>query len=497
MSKVMMIGIDGLDPILLSKFKNELPNFNAFMKQSPTFKSESVIPPDSFSAWTSIFTGLNPAEHGILYTPDVFEKNKDRAKMNISNEILKGKTFWDIAGSAGKKVCVLFPVFAYPPWEVNGIMVSRHPLNQGEVLTFPPNLHEKYKVSHLRGMTEEHPGSNRLERIFDHAKTVTLDEANFGMEILRNHKDEDLFFIYFVALDELEHFFWRYYDENDPTYPGDNPYKNVIRDYYKIIDKIIGEYTEINPDVTTIILSDHGHGMRPPKTVNINEFLRKRGFLKSNYSRLNHRSFVLERFKRLILDIIHKYELDYWAVRISRLAPKMSKEIYMSTSTINMSETSAFLSSFAGPKSYPHGGIEINQRNLRNLKYEEMRNLLIKEISNLKDPDTEEELVKWVCKREELYSGKYISKYPDIVFELKDGFGVFWSIHTPLIGTAYEHNLAPGGHKQAAVFLINKMNKRIGHDYISLMDIAPTILDLLEINLKDSVFKGRSIFEKS
>lgn len=496
MSKVMMIGIDGLDPALLLKFRDELPNFDKLIQESQFFKSESVIPVDSFSAWVSIFTGLNPAEHGILYTPDVFEKNKDRAKMNIDNRVLKGKTFWDIAGNAGKEVCILFPVFAYPPWKVNGIMVSRHPTNQGDVLAYPSTLTEKYEISHLRGLTEPHPGASHLGKFFEHAKEVTLEEAKFGLEILRSKSDWDLFFIYLVALDEIKHFFWRYYDEDDPTHPEDNPYKNVIKDFYKLLDSIVGDFINLVPDATTIVLSDHGHGMRPPKTVNINELLREKGYLKSRDGKLNPKSYLMERIKTAALNFIHKHELDYWAVKLSRLAPKLSKEIYTSSSSIDWEETIAFLSQFAGPKSYPHGGIEINTKNLKEWDYEKLRDALIEVIANLKRPDTGEALVNWVCRREDLYTGAHISKYPDIIFELKEGYGVYWSIHTPLIGTAYEHNLASGGHKRDAVFLISNCEKEltIAKTDMTLMDVAPTVLDILEVEQNSDLNDGRSIF---
>jgi len=102
-------------------------------------------------------------------------------------------------------------------------------------------------------------------------------------------------------------------------------------------------------------------------------------------------------------------------------------------------------------------------------------------------------LMDWICRREELYTGPYISHFPDVLFELKDGYGVYWGIHTPLLGTAYEHNLASGGHKKDAVFLISGTDRGTVRREMTLMDVAPTILDLLGVE-SDFGFDGRSIF---
>jgi predicted AlkP superfamily phosphohydrolase/phosphomutase len=99
----------------------------------------------------------------------------------------------------------------------------------------------------------------------------------------------------------------------------------------------------------------------------------------------------------------------------------------------------------------------------------------------------------WVCRREDLYSGPHISQFPDIVFELEDGYGVYWGIHTPLVGTAYEHNLASGGHKKDAVFLLSGTDRHPRSREMTLMDVAPTILDLLGMK-EDFGFDGHSIF---
>jgi predicted AlkP superfamily phosphohydrolase/phosphomutase len=164
-----------------------------------------------------------------------------------------------------------------------------------------------------------------------------------------------------------------------------------------------------------------------------------------------------------------------------------------------MQKSVAFLSSFAGAKSYSHGGVEIASGNVGERGYEELRSQLIKELSELTEPNTGEKLTAWVRRREELYSGQYLSRYPDVVFQLKEGYGAYWDVDSPLIGTAYEHNIAPGGHKKDAVFLMSRLDGRTcARTDMTLMDIAPTILDLLGVGIAvHPEFDGTSIMEKS
>ena len=65
----------------------------------------------------------------------------------------------------------------------------------------------------------------------------------------------------------------------------------------------------------------------------------------------------------------------------------------------------------------------------------------------------------------------------------------------PLIGPSYSHSFVPGSHKAySPVFLVgNLKGKETIKEHITLMDIAPTVLDLLNIK-KDFGFDGQTIF---
>lgn len=503
---LLILGIDSLAPELLVKFEDDLPNFTRLRKLSPPLKSTSIFPVDSIPAWVSIYTGWSPGRHGIVKVFDILESDLTDI-LNIDINAFKGKAFWDYASRAAKKVCMLFPMLAFPPWEINGIMVSKAIATrrvkgepewviEREVRATPSRVMEQYEIPRfIKGVYGKHPGINNLDKWAEGIKRALLEEAEIGLKIYRDFEG-DVFFIFFEWLDILQHRLWRYMDENDPTHIAGNPYQNVIREFYQLLDGIVGEFVTLFPEATTIVLSDHGHSMRPAKSVNINKVLREKGLLFSN-RKAGPLFYLMEKGKTKMLDFIKRFELDYWLVSFATKTKglsSLSKSIYMSTASLDMGRTIAYLSSFAGVKSYSHGGIEIKRENLKGRDYEAVRDLIIEELYRLEEPDSGERLMEWACRREDLYQGPQVSQaYPDIVFHLKEGYGTYWGVHSPLIGTSYDHNLASGGHQENAVFLLVNAAKSPVRQEMSLMDIAPTVLDLLDIK-GEFGFNGKSIF---
>ena len=474
-----MIGLDGLDSILLSKFEADLPNLRKLKQQGPKVKLISVYPPDTPTAWASIYTGLNPAKHGIVQFVDPLEKATTMLSSDVDNSAIRGRTFWDLASRSGGKVCILFPYLGYPPWPVNGVMVSRSAITE-DVQTFPSSISKEH-LSYLN-TTNWTPGRRSYEKFIQVIRQLVKDEFNFGLRMLRED-NWSLFFLYSSSPDKMGHLFWRFCDENDPSYPGPNPYQEVIRDLYHLYDEKIGEFmAALDSETSVIVFSDHGHGMRPPKLININEVLKRAGFLNPKAKNLPGRGlgYLLEKLKRSSVQFISKYELAELGVKLLKLFPR-GRRLYTSPLSIDWSSTVAHLSDLSGIKSYSYGGIMVNKARLIDTEYEELRSQLIQEIGQVEEPESGDKVVKWICRREDLYSGEYINKYPDVIFLLRNDYGAGWDIFRPVFSTTHTHNLQPGSHRiDTPVFFATNLNRaEVKIDKITLMDIAPTVLALL------------------
>ncbi|MEW6359024.1 MAG: alkaline phosphatase family protein [Planctomycetota bacterium] len=66
--RVLVLGIDGMDPGLLQRYVAEgrMPNFARLMKEGGFKPLRSSIPPQSPVAWSNFITGMNPGAHGIF-----------------------------------------------------------------------------------------------------------------------------------------------------------------------------------------------------------------------------------------------------------------------------------------------------------------------------------------------------------------------------------------------------------------------------------------------
>ena len=74
--KLIVFGIDGMDLDVVLRYKDELPNIYGMMKESGFPRLRSVFPADTTPAWTTIYTGQDPSEHGILNFVNLGAKKK-------------------------------------------------------------------------------------------------------------------------------------------------------------------------------------------------------------------------------------------------------------------------------------------------------------------------------------------------------------------------------------------------------------------------------------
>jgi predicted AlkP superfamily phosphohydrolase/phosphomutase len=277
---------------------------------------------------------------------------------------------------------------------------------------------------------------------------------------------------------------------NDPLYKK-SKYFNIIPDYYKIFDIIVGEYINSCPDASYLIISDHGHHSRPYKVINLNEFLRQKKYIIAR----KNQSYFLKKMQRSFLKIIDLLDIEHLLLKIVTIDErviKKSKSLYSSSAIIDKNNSIAFLSNFAGIKSYSFGGIEINKDIVSNNEYEKIRQLIISELKQLKINNKSPFI--WIIKREDLYSGPYITSiFPDILFKLDSDIGIGWDVYSKLEGVSFDHKIASGGHSEKGVFLPYNSKRGI-RDNISIIDIAPSVLDLFEIDNYEKEFDGKSAF---
>ena len=499
MSKVVVIGIDGMDRGMVEKFQNDMPNFRKIKSGNPTIKMKSIFPPDTTPAWPTIYTGLSPASHGIVNFVDAADKKKGYKPLAVEDKYIKGKTFWDLAMKHKKKACIILPHGIYPGWEIDGIMVCRPKERDNPVSAFPESILKKYVLSKsIKALPQGFFSKNQLPDLIKLCRFRTEVEADLGLRIFKN-ENCDLFFIYLSALDGIQHYFWNYFDKSHPNYPGKNQYEDVIKDFYRLTDNVVGKFLNLtNSSTHTLILSDHGHGLRPFRLLNINEILKREGILiaRAKKSIISPKDLNVRKWLKVkLMHFVKDYGAGYYLMKLSQMFPKW-KQILSPSSDIDWERSLAYVSDLSTVKSYSYGGIRIN-KNIKNVGREDLIDTILNILSDIKDPNTSENILKWASRREELYKGPYIDKYPEILLELREGYGLGWEVNGDIFGTSDMYNIQPGSHKldTPVFYMVNTGDKKYFRDEITLMDIAPTVLDLLGLKRGSGDFDGRSIFE--
>jgi predicted AlkP superfamily phosphohydrolase/phosphomutase len=146
--RVVVVGLDGLDPKLVRKYLDEgrLPNFERLMEAGSFQPLETTCPSISPVAWSSFTTGLTPARHGIFdfldrdlktYMPVLSSAKIGGAPRHLKlgryripigkppvRLLRKGVPFWHYLGDVGVSCSVLRVPITFPPEKFEGRLLS-------------------------------------------------------------------------------------------------------------------------------------------------------------------------------------------------------------------------------------------------------------------------------------------------------------------------------------------------------------------------------------
>lgn len=480
MVKVAVLGVDGLDPVLYRRWRGRLPHLDRLADSGLFSELESVIPPDSVPAWISIYTGLPPTRHGVLHSFHHLDQGKQDFKVDPG--VFRGRTFWDYAGTAGRKVAVLNPFVAYPAWPVNGIMVSGPVFEGGETTAVPDGILERYPFPPIGGIVD-FPRKQELPGFVEKTRALTERQVEAFLRVARG-EEWDLLFITLLTFDRLAHFTWRHTDPADPTYPGETGLEDTIFEAYRQLDRAVGLLDQIVPsDAELLVVSDHGHGQRSTRVFNVNEYLRRKGYLQSTVGKapLLSRRYWVEVLKVKVLEFLDRHELQDLAFRIARWIPNR-RALKHSTDVTDPTASLAAAPDFDGTN--PFGGIEIRPEacRQRGVEAEALRRELAADLARLIDPTTGKRMLRWVRPREEVYAeGEFLERYPELLFELEPEYGVSWNLFGPLVGTNPTHRKISGGHRRMGVLFSRQLGPPADGSTPGVLQLAPSILRLLGV----------------
>jgi len=303
-------------------------------------------------------------------------------------------------------------------------------------------------------------------------EALFLDDMNSTVskeiEMLKDFlgkQDARLYIQLFEFTDRIQHMFWRFREEDHPAYDREKAgkYKDVIFDCYKKMDEIVGLVMEKLDDKTVLfVCSDHGFNSFK-KAVNYNTWL-----VKNKYMTLTNEGDTKE---KTLEDLFGRGQfwpnVDWESTKAYALG---LGDIY-----INLKGREAF-------------GIVRQGK-----QYEKIRNEIKEKLEAWVDDENGQKPVRRVYKREEVYKGFDPNLVPDLIVANNNGYRVSWQtslggIPKDLIEdnkknwSADHCSLDPEITK--GIFL---SNMKFDVDEANIMDIFPTILQLLNIPIPEDI----------
>lgn len=413
-----MLGIDGVPCSMLKSLceKGILPHLSRIVAETGMKEMKSVYPVISSVAWTGFATGVNPAEHGIFGFVDRIA-SPFQITIPTSRE-RKAEPIWTTLSNQGKKVVVVNVPVTYPVEAVNGKMVSCFLCPDIEKGTYPKNLTSLLKehdyIIDVDAWLARTDRKALMDQLF-HALDARFRVA-FELE-----EAWDYFQLHIMETDRLLHFFW--YDiENE-----ESEFYLEIQRFFLRLDWWIGKLLErLREDDSLVILSDHGFcGIK--HEVQMNTWLKEKGYLVMNED---------------------PYDLHNYNERT------ICYSVLPGRFYINLKGREQ------------RGSVPLSE-------YDKVRNQLKEDLLEFRDPDNNQQVIRNVFFREEIYKGKYLRDAADLIVHPNDGYDLKGMLSNEQVFT---NSALVGMHTYENAVIIGK-NFPIGN-IATIEDVRQEILRL-------------------
>lgn len=355
-----------------------------------------------------------------------------------------------------------------PDFELYMTAVQINPKDPAFVISSPDNyvkeLADEVGYFYTLGMPEDtksiEEGRNNEEAFITMCDEI-VDEQEKMLWYELDRFNEGVFASAFFSTDRIQHIFWATRDPKHPLYDEAyaKKYGHVIDDYYKKMDRILGELMEWVDDSTgLIVFSDHGFTTFR-RAVHINSWLAENGFMTLTRKVTKNDKEGGGLFQYVDWNKTYAYSLGFGSIYLNRKGRERQGVV--------------------------EAGAEADSL------FNKIREGLVK----LKDLNGES-VVKNVYRSRDIYSGNQINNSPDMIVGFDYGYRASWQ--TAVGGTPaviIEDNLKKwsGDHivDSSIVPGILLANFEINRANPHQMDIAPTVMSLLGMN--GSSMEGNSL----
>ncbi len=280
-ARVLVIGLDCAPPALLfERWRSELPTLRSLLERGRHGVLRSCDPPITVPAWAVMTSSRSPGALGVYGFRNRRDRSYDALGFADSRSIRVPRV-WDLLSARDRSVIVLGVPPTYPVMRVNGVMVSclLAPDTDRAQYTYPAELGAE--IEQLVGRYVVDVGNFRTDdkaRLLADVEDMTAKRFRVAEHLLST-RPWDLFFMVEIGTDRIHHGFWHFFDPEHRLYEPGNPFENAALDYYRALDEKLARLLRFADDETAVlVVSDHG-AKRMDGAICVNEWLRREGYL--------------------------------------------------------------------------------------------------------------------------------------------------------------------------------------------------------------------------
>ena len=430
--RVAFFGIDGVPYSLIADNEETFENLHAIASGGSI---DSIVPPESSACWPALTTGVNPGSTGVYGFQDR-EIDSYETYVPMGQDV-QATRLWSRVDDAGGEATVMNVPVTFPPDRDIQRMVSGFLSPGVEKAAYPDELRETLEALDYKIDVNAKLGHKDDKEAFIENAHRTLDARFEAFKRYIEADDWDLFFGVFMTTDRVNHFLFKDYAE-------DGEYKQEFLEFYAKLDDYLGELRGMLDEKTTMVVaSDHGFTSLDYE-VKCNAWLEEQGWL--SFDDDDHDSLGD------IADDTRAYSLI----------------------------PGRFYINLEGRE--PRGSVPEEE-------YEAVRKELEADLEALEGPDGRPVADRIVTK-EDAFRGDHDEIAPDLVVIPNDGFDLKSGFRggDAVFDTGPRNGMHSFGN--ASLFVDDDGAKIEDAD---LYDIAPTVLELLDIDIDRGDFDGASL----
>lgn len=459
MTNSIVLGLDGANWNLLKPWINsgDLPNIASLIENGIAKDMESCLPPTTCPNWRCYTTGKNPGKLGVFWWERINTESQTLETPNSRS--FKSSNFWDYFNAAGYSTGIMNIPMTYPPYDVDGFMISGGPGGENTDYTYPPELEaeldaEGYKLQPKMPITSK-DDYEEASRVVD-----LIDERLQTFRRLLKERQIDFGHCTVFYINALQHYFWR----GEPTKRG-----------WEVIDEHIGAIRRTYPDATLYLMSDHGCA-EIDTVFYANAWLVKEGYqTRTGVSgKLANRGINKVRIQNLA----KKYGVSEFVKRIvpENIKNRIPEDEHgfkreQKLNKIDWDSTQAIASGQGLIYTMPGAPTEE----------------IVEKLKKVKSPETGKKVAVEVYKSDEIYSGEYVNNGPDIIFQETPGVSTSGAIGQNPVFDTVSHWSAE--NVRTGLFLAEGPNVETNTDLssVSITDVFPTLLLDLDCAIPEGI----------